>query len=227
MSATIDISQVSDAVAYSAMIGFYDPVTLQVFDDATGAVMVQSEHALGKYVTGIDDFSVADGTASTTTGVTVAENTAALKQAAALAAQQLGLTGIPTNQWSPDQTVHYLDAFRAIVLANPENFNAQTIATAQNMHTADLANRSNLANFGVAVTDFVAGAANAAGGSAIGVTAKGITDALTSLGQSLSGVAAIAPYLLPIGFAVFVYLAVKSVGRDPGGQAKKIISSFA
>lgn len=218
----------SDKVAFSDTYGFYDPVTFEALADGEAAALVQSEHAAGLAVEGIDDVPAGSTSEQPATNAT---NQANLNAVAAQAAAELGLTDFNRTDWSPDQRVQYMTRFKQLILQNPDMFTAQTVHTAQVLKVSDLGNASisNAAEFGVWITDAVANAASQAAASVPGQAAGGVIDlvkgmsaALSSLGKSLNNLS----FLIPIGIAFFGYLAIKSASKDPAGQAKKLISSF-
>lgn len=219
----------SDDIAWSDIYGYYNPVTFEAISDSAAPAMIQSAHQAGLVVDGIDN-AVVDSL-PVNHAVTIAENQANLNEAAAQAAEELGLTDFQRTNWSADQRVNYMNRFKAIILQNPDMFTAQTVNTAHFLNVSDLGNASlsTAANFGVWITDAIATAAHQAAASVPGQatsaildTVKGMTDALSSFGKSIGSLS----FLMPFAIAFFGYLAIKSIGADPGGQAKKVISSF-
>lgn len=156
--------------------------------------------------------------------ITAEENQLALNQAAAQAAEQLGLTGFPKSEWSQDQRVHYIDAFRGIILANPDRFSDVSYQVASAINTNDLRNTSSTAEFGVWVTDNLQPVFDALRAPSSLFT--GMVDAIDSLGRSVSNTAKFAPYIVPLAAVAFLYFAVQATGRDPGGQSGKVIRAF-
>jgi hypothetical protein len=168
------------------------------------------------------------------------DNQAALNQAAAQAAQLAGVAGRPKHQWTQREAVDYIAQFKNLILANPDRFNDLTYQMAQrlNLDRSDYADPVegdrpvDPALFMVAVTDSVAWAAEQVSSTysapiaAVNSTAKGIFDAIEGLGQSLGAIGKLAPLILTIAGVAFLYFAVQSTGRDPGGQFSKAVGAF-
>ena len=213
--------QFANDVAYDpASQTYFDPVLFLPIDDATAQQMIAADRAQGFGIIGIDDQAAA---AATTTGGTIspADNQANLNAAAVQAAQTVGLDLSQKSSWSPVGRKAYLDAFKAIIAANPGEFSAATVQTAAAINTADLDNYSNVADVGVAVTNVIADAANSlaasSGGQAIATAAQGLINAVAGAGKTLSTLSA----LLPFAAIFFLFFAAQAVGKDPGGQFSK------
>lgn len=212
----------SDAVEYDPATGsYFDPLTFSDLDWEEGLARVQAAHAAGEMVYGVDNTDPAGGGAD----LTLADNQANLNAAAAQAANAVGLDPAMRSTWTIYDRGRYLDAFRAIVLANPGMFTDQTVQTAARINSASLTDVSAGADFGIWITDALAPVLQIAQTPAN--VANQLLEALSNVGRGLSAAGSLSQLAIPIAFVAFLYFAVQSVGRDPGGQSRKLISAFA
>ncbi len=232
------MNPISSLIAYDPAFGYFDPNTLESIDDQTATGLVESEHAAGFAIAGIDAPSNA------LPPVSDAQNQVNLNAASAQAMTMVGL-GPDKSTWVQQQAVDYINALRGLILASPQNFNAATLQIAQNVRiqpdlAQDVGNKLiNPPQLMVYVTDVLdpvvamiapvaslPGTISHAAQSTLNA-ANAIVSAVDKSTSALSSTAGVAEILLPLAFVGFLFFAVKSVGSDPGGQAKKLITSFA
>lgn len=240
-------AQLSDAVAYSASYGgYYDPLTMAPIDELTGEFLVNQAHQFGEIVDGIDgtganwqSFPAGDA------AIDAATNQAHLNAAAAQALVASGLAGKEKGRWLQSEAVDYISRFKAIILANREAFTPATVQIAENIHiTADylgddagrkLIDPNQIAVF---VTDTIAPAVEMVAplaqipsviANASQTTlnaASSVLNAVNNAAKALDSTGKYADLILPVAFLGFLWFAVRSIGKDPAGQAGKFISSF-
>ncbi len=230
-------AQISSVIAYNPEMGYYDPSSGDQIDTLSASQMIADQHASGFLIPGIDaGTGTLDGVE--TGEVSPATNTQNLSAAAQMAATQLGLNRADQSQWLQGDMVRYLQALQAIILANPENFTAASVAVAQHLHIQpDLANDVNgqklIDPTGIAlyIEDAIAGGAQfvsditpnpvKTGAQAIGDGAQAIANAAIAAAGALNKSSLLLEYAVPIGLGVIFWLGAKSIGKDPGGQAGK------
>lgn len=136
-----------------------------------------------------------------------APDQSALNDAAAHVKAELGLADIANSAWTLEQRKNYLDAFRALVLANQEQFAPQTVSIANAINTSTFV-YDHSADADLAVANAYLDATAAAGLTA--QSASGLIDAFNGVGQGLANLGAILPLVIPIGLILVVIFAAKS-----------------
>jgi hypothetical protein len=218
----------------NSLVGYDDD--LGYFDRETGRPISEEEAAqisleLGEPFMQTIDPSPGAGT------ISAAQNQAALDEAARQAAGAVGIADKPKGDWTQAEALAYISQFRSIILANPNRFNALTYDMAQRINVyrfgySDSVSTISPAAFGVAITDMVAFAAQSVGDfysgpiDAVQDVKDGFFDALTGMGKSVSVISALAPWILGAAAVGFLYFAVQSTGKDPGGQFSKAVGAF-
>ncbi len=154
--------------------------------------------------------------------ITAAENQANLDDVAQAAAESLGLDGIAKSDWSQNDRLDYIDTFKTMVLARPDNFLPATVAVAQHIDTTGLELQSWLSiqwdanNAGLDAALNVAGQlATNAGNVGTGVidAVGAISTALHGAADSVSVIGKIAPYIIPVAAVLFLYMATRSASN--------------
>lgn len=166
------------------------------------------------------------------------DNQDRLNSVAINARAQLGLSGIPNNEWSQNDRIAYIELFKRAILSNPGDFTPETVLVAQKINTANLGTSANWnasiepmmdvaiaalaipATIGNGVVTFFEGpdkvsAATRAAGDAV----NGIIQAVSSLGKGLEATGKVAGLLVPIALVAFVWLVVK-------GGSERVVRQF-
>ncbi len=235
----------SDAVAYSAELGYYGPITGQIFSEDFAQSLIDASHAAGQVVEGIDFAAGQWGFGSDEPHeITAAENQANLDIAAAQAMEAAGLTKETRDTWTQSDAVQYIQNFKDLILQNAYRFTPATVQMAQNIRiTPDLS--TNAGNYFrnpvamiVQITDLLAPAVDlvtplatipstlANASRATLDAANAIANATSKAAEALNKSTGLAPLLVPIALFGALFLAANAFGRDPGGQGKKFISAF-
>ncbi len=232
MPASLTASGWSQIIALDSD-GYFDPVTFEAISDLDGMDLVGIEHASGLWVQGVDNiqtFGGAGGGNAQPAAIDAATNQKNLDRVAAQAAAELNLTGHPKSTWPINARVAYLQRFRDLVIANPDDFTDATWQIASRINGSDYLNIDPHAEEDVALSNYIAGVGESVKNSlpgqsvsAVASAATGILDALRSSGEALSTFSKFAPLLLGVAAIGVLYLGTRSVGRDPGGQASKAL----
>ncbi len=189
----------------------YDPTT---GENVTG--LLNAIHDPARSTGYLDEVFSALADMDETSAVTIAQNAQNLKLAAGYARDQVGLLGVPESQWSQADMLAYITAFRWLIIGNQLMFTPDTVLMAQhiNLNRPDYGDpTSGIADFGVAVTDFIGPAVDAI--SPIANTPGALAGLLSSAITALNSVAKSAStgILTPLLFAgIIVFALSKSSG---------------
>ncbi len=207
-----ELAPLSSVIAYGDG-QYFDPITGYEYDHETAMLLINQELAAGRRVEGIGNVIVsAEG------DVSDQQNKDNLARASAIVMQQLGLVNIPRQNWSIDSRVGYVTLFADFIIQNQAGFNPATVQIAQNMvgHTEDLRNVSSTAEATVAITNFVATAAQPLSGlgDAAQAATRAVSDTLNGLSQSVSNLAAIAPWVIPAAVTLAIFVLAKNPAQS-------------
>jgi hypothetical protein len=156
------------------------------------------------------------GTGTVTAGgaVSAATNAANVASASNLVEINLGLDQIPQSQWTQAQMISYLQGLSAMIIANPSEFTAQELASAQQISGSNL-NSLQLQDSSISLSDIgtaLESSASAAGtslvnlGNGISNVISSTGDALTKLGNAASNTASVAEIAIPAILIIGVIL---------------------
>lgn len=234
MSTPTPVSQIVayDSGAFMGQAGYFNPSTLEPIGQMDALVLIEQEHALGLAVHGIDAQGDVPVIEPQDLPITEEVNARNLKIAAANVIAGSSLEGIPPSEWTTEQRAWYIEWLRTIILNNASHFTPATIAVANGININRDFSQSSAADFGVWVTGGVSSVVDALTPSLPGqavasvhAAANALVDAVKGISGAVSKGAFLLEWVLPLAAVGVVWYAVKSIGKDPGGQAGKFIGA--
>lgn len=171
---------------------------------------------------------------------TAAMNQAALDKAAETALDNVGLYGVPKNEWTGEDAANYIREFRGLILNYPERFTAEVgqIATRINLGAVTDYQGFNpnalvdinkfILNFTTVTNDAFMMVAQplAQIPATLSSGLQSILRATENTARGFANTSALGEYIVPLALVGFVWFAVQSAGRDPGGQFSKAVGAF-
>lgn len=167
------------------------------------------------------------------------QNLLNLGSAANLAKINLNLDLITPSEWSDDDMVNYLAQLSALILANPNAFTADTLATAnyvagQNLNSliTDPSGEMPLLKYELENNAMAAGSDLAKLGQGTLHLIGSIGGTAANLGSAAEGASAAADWIIPIAAVAIVYLLIREpergvkVAGDAAGSATRAARNF-
>lgn len=164
--------------------------------------------------------------------ITDAENQANLSAAAQQAANEAGLSLANKPNWTGQNAFDYLSNFKAIIIANPQNFNDLTVQIAQRMNLDqagfdDRGKLINTADIGLAISNVVLPAVEAVSSAIpVGQAIQAVSHAGSAIVSSVDNVARAignSSPLLPVLAPIVLIAAAILLTKDAAGVARSAI----